>query len=167
MPNWPISSSEAAAFLASLSLLAQLGGTRLGEGADQVDDLVARHADAVVADGQRARVLVHLDLDVQIGGVDVQVLVPQRFQPQLVQRIGGVRDQLPQERVLVGVDRVDHQVQQLAGLGLELQLLDVCSHVDSVRQHASITNTRKDGTERVLGLAHAITRGNSRFVRAA
>ena len=33
-------------------------------------------------------------------------------QTELVQRVGGVRDQLPQERVLVGVDGVDHQLQQ-------------------------------------------------------
>ena len=110
-------------------LLTQLGGTRLGQRADQIHDLVARHTDAVVANGQGACFFVHLDLDVQIGGVDVQVLVAQRFKPQLVQRIGGVRDQLPQKGILVGVHRVDHQIQQLACLRLKLQLLDVCSHV--------------------------------------
>ena len=115
--------------MASRSLLAQLGGARLGQRADQVHHLVAGHPDAVVADGQGAGLLVHLDLDVQIGGVDVEVLVAESLEPQLVQRVGGVRDQLPQEGVLVGVDRVDHQIQQLAGLGLELQLLDSCAHV--------------------------------------
>ena len=78
-------------------LLTQLGGTRLGQGADQIDDLGAGHANAVVANGEGASVLVRLDLDMQIGGVDVQVLVLERFNAQLVQRIGGVRDQLPQK----------------------------------------------------------------------
>src|SRR5262249_37251217 len=87
------------------------------------------------------------DLDVQIGGVDVEVLVPERFQPQLVQRIGGVGDQLPQKGVLVGVDGVDHQVQQLACLRLKLKLFDVFSHVGfrSTTQ-ASLTDTREDTT---------------------
>ena len=64
----------------------------------------------------------------QIGGIDVQVLVAERFKPQLVQCIGGIRDQLPQKRILVGVDRVDHQIQQLSCLGLKLQLLDTRVH---------------------------------------
>jgi len=51
-----------------------------------------RRTDAAVANGEGARIPVHLDLDVQIGGIDVQVLVPQRFQPQLVQCIKRVRD---------------------------------------------------------------------------
>ena len=114
-----------------LQLLAQFGGTRLGERADQVDHLGAGHADAVVADGQGAGVGVHVDLDVQIrreGVVGVQVFVLERLDAQLVQRVRRVGDQLPQERVLVRVDRVDHQVQELTRLGLELQLFDTGAH---------------------------------------
>ena len=69
-------------------------------------------------------------------GVDVQILVPERLDPQLVQRVGGVGDQLPQKRVLVGVDRVDHQVKELTGLGLKLQLLDAGTHDTSLRDIA-------------------------------
>ena len=43
---------------------------------------------------------VDLDLDVQVGHVGVEVLVPERLQPQLVQRVGGVGDQLAQEESL-------------------------------------------------------------------
>ena len=92
-------------------LLTQLGGTGFGQRADQIDHLGAGHTDAVVADGQGAGVLVDVDLYVQIRGVDVQVFVAECLDPQLVERIGGVRDQLAQKRILVGVDRVDHQVQ--------------------------------------------------------
>ena len=63
--------------LGRTQLLTQLGGTRLGESADQIHDLVARHTDTVVANNQRAGILVHVDLDVEIGSIDVQVLIPQ------------------------------------------------------------------------------------------
>ena len=109
-------------------LLTQLGGTGFGQGADQIDNLGAGHPDAVVANREGAGVLVHFDLNVQIRGVDVEVLVPEGLDPQLVQGIGGVRDQLPQKRILIGVDRMDHQVQQLARLGLKLQLLYAGTH---------------------------------------
>ncbi|GLE50705.1 hypothetical protein ATCCBAA256_02920 [Mycobacterium montefiorense] len=109
-------------------LLAQLGGARLGQRADQTDDLVARHADAVVADGQRAGVFVHVDLDVEVRRVDVEILVAKRLKPKFVQCVRSVRDQLPQKRVLVGVDRVDHQIQELPCLGLKLQLFNTRIH---------------------------------------
>ena len=111
-------------------LLTQLGRARLGQGADQADDLVARHTDAVVANGQGACALVRLDLDVQIGGVDIEILVPERFETQFVQGIRRVRDQLPQKGILVRVDGVNHQIEQLARLCLKLQLLDALSHVN-------------------------------------
>src|SRR5207248_1454294 len=106
-------------------LLTQLAGARLGERANQVHNLRMRHTDAVIANGQGTCRLVNLDLNMKIRGVDIQVLIPQRLDPQLIQRIRSVRDQLPQKRILVGVDRVDHQIQQLTRLGLKLQLLDI------------------------------------------
>ena len=109
-------------------LAAQLAGAGLGERADELHDLVAGHADAVVADRQRARSGIGVDVDVQVGGVDVQVLVLVRREPQLVQCVGGIRDQFPQERVLVGVDGVHHQLQQLTGLCLEFPLFDLLAH---------------------------------------
>jgi hypothetical protein len=114
--------------LGLLDLLQQGRGPGLGDGADQLHHLVPGHPDAVVADGQRTGVAVDLQGDVQIRGVGPRTGVGQRFQPQLVQRVGGVGDQLSEKDVLVGVDGVDHQVQQLARLGLELQRLDTASH---------------------------------------
>ncbi len=65
-------------------LCAQLGGARLGQRANQIHHLLARHPDAVVTNGKSPCSFVCVDLDVQIGGVDLQVLVPQRLNPQLV-----------------------------------------------------------------------------------
>ncbi len=42
--------------------------------------------------------------------------VGERLEADLVERIGGVGDQLPQEDLLVGVERVDDQRQQLVDL---------------------------------------------------
>ena len=47
--------------------------------------------------------------------------VGQRLEAQLVAGVGGVRDQLAQEDLLVAVQGVDHQVQQLLDFGLEAQ----------------------------------------------
>lgn len=55
--------------LGLLDLLQQAGGAGLGDGADQLNEIVAGHADAVVPDGQGAGVLVDLQRDLQIAGV--------------------------------------------------------------------------------------------------
>ena len=62
--------------LGFLQLLPDLRGARLRQRADQVDHLVARHADAVVGDREGARFGVDVDLDVKIRGVGVEILVP-------------------------------------------------------------------------------------------
>lgn len=118
-------------------LLAQLRGARFGQRADQVHHLIARHADPVVADGQGAGRLVHLDLDVQVGGVDLELFVAERLESQLVERIGGIGDELPQERILVRVHRVDHQIQQLTGLGLKFQLFHTLAHRSQIYRPVS------------------------------
>ncbi len=92
----------------------------LGDRADEVDHLLPGHPDAVVAHGQRPRGGVRLQRNVQVGGVDLEVLVLVSGQPELVQGVGGVGDQLPKEDVLGRVDRMDHQLQQLTRLRLEL-----------------------------------------------
>ncbi len=65
----------------------------------------------------------------QIGEVGAQFGMDQALQAQLVQGVGRVREELSEEDVLVGIDRVDDQVQQLAGFGLEFVGFD--GHEDS------------------------------------
>src|SRR5690606_15874476 len=112
----------------------------------------AGHADAVVPDGQHAVVLVDFQLDVQVGGVDLQILVLEGGKPQFVQGIGRVRDQLAKERVLVGVDGMDHQLEQLMGFCLELELFDVLCHVDRVPPPEAVTGA---------GVRAGVARGSS------
>ena len=80
------------------------------------------HADAVVADRQRARFLVGDDLDAKIVAVKTDLVVGQREIAELVDRVRGVGDDLAQKDLLVRIDRIDHQVEQTLGLGLELLL---------------------------------------------
>ena len=97
----------------------ELERTGMGDGAEVLVELVLRHADAVVADGERARVLVDGDLDVQVAAHDGAVLVLERAEVELVEGVRRVGDELAQEDLAVGVDGVNHQVEQLLALCLE------------------------------------------------
>ena len=80
---------------------------RLGDGAEVVDEIGLRHADASILDGQSAARLVgnyadaQLRLRVEIG------LVLETLIADLVEGIRGVGDQLAQEHILVGVEGAD------------------------------------------------------------
>merc|ERR1719424_1769040 len=98
--------------------LGELLGAALRDAAEVALQLRARHADAVVLDGERARLLVARQPDAP--GVRLRALLRQRQEPLLVARVRGVRDELAQEDVLVGVERVDDDVHDLRDLRLEL-----------------------------------------------
>ncbi len=90
--------------------------------AEIVLQLVPVHADAVVAHGQCARVLVGGDGDGEIAAVKADLIVGQREVAELVDGVARVRDDLAQEDLPVRVDGVDHQVEQALRLRLELFL---------------------------------------------
>ena len=94
-----------------------------GDRADIGYYLVAGHPDPVVGNGDGASILVHRDPDLQVRVGFVQRIVGQRFKAKLVCSVRGVGYQLPQEDLLVAVQRVDHQLQELLHLGLESQRL--------------------------------------------
>ena len=103
--------------------LEELARPRLGDRPDVLDHLGAAHPDPVVRHGDRPRLGVVGDPDPQ-RPLFLRVLAAgKQFQPQPVDGIGGVRDQLAQEDLLVAVQRVDHQVQELHHLGLEAERL--------------------------------------------
>ena len=109
-----------------LGVLALLELQRAGmsDGAEVGLEGLLVHADAVVADGDGAGVLVAADVDVELRAHDAAVAGLERLEVHLVEGVGGVGDQLAEEDLLVGVDGVDHQVQQALGLGLELAHCD-------------------------------------------
>jgi hypothetical protein len=99
--------------------LEELAGAGLGDGADVLHHFRPAHADAVVADGDRARGGIVGHPDLQRAVVLLQLGAREDLETQPVDGVGGVRDQLTQEDLLVAVQRVDHQVQDLDDLGLE------------------------------------------------
>ncbi len=105
--------------LVALQLRHELARAALGDGAQVRHRLLGAHADAVVADGQRLRLLVEEHADLEVGRVLAQRGVVQRLEAQLVAGVGGVGDQLAQEDLLVRVQRVGDEVQDLLDLGLE------------------------------------------------
>ena len=107
--------------------LQELAGARARDRPQVLHDLVPAHADAVVVHGQRAGVGVDLQRDPQLPHRR-QLRPAHRLEPHLVEGVGGVGDELAQEDVLVRVKRVDHEVQQLADLGLELVALGLSAH---------------------------------------
>ena len=104
----------------------------------------------------------------RLGVVLEQRRVGQRLEAQLVAGVGGVRDQLAQEDLLVAVQGVDHQVQQLLDLGLEAEgflggggvgheslLRSVCVP-PSMGMHEPISRARTPQTLGAAGARHLL-----------
>ena len=94
-------------------------GARARDRSQRLGDLAAAHADAVVFDGEGAVVGIDHERDAGLGVVAEQRRIGYRFVAQLLAGIRGVRYQLAQKDVLVGIDRMHHQAQQLGDIGLE------------------------------------------------
>ena len=95
-------------------------GAGVGDGAEVLLELGLGHADAVVGDGDGAVVLVKGHVDGEVGLVDLHRRVREALEVELVDRVRRVGDELAQEDLAVGVDGVDHEVEQLLALCLEL-----------------------------------------------
>ena len=99
--------------------LQKLPGSGLGDGPQVLHDLLARHAYAVVGDGQGMGLSVADDAN--FGGEVRQLGVEEGLDTPLVQGIRRVRDQLAQKNVPVRVHRVYHHPQKLGGLRLKMK----------------------------------------------
>mmetsp|Transcript_26488 Transcript_26488/g.41502 ORF Transcript_26488/g.41502 Transcript_26488/m.41502 type:complete len:332 (-) Transcript_26488:197-1192(-) len=105
-------------------LLKEAGGSRLGDSSQVVPEVVCCHADSSVRDADGASILVSGDADLELGLVTVAQHrgIGEREETDLVQGVRGVRDQLTQEDLLLGIQRVNDDVHQAPDLGLELLL---------------------------------------------
>ena len=106
----------------------ELLGAGLGDGAEIRNRLLAAHADAVVLHRDHARVLVERDADAELRIVGDQRFVVQRFEAQPIDGVRGVGNQLAQKDLPIRVEGVDHQLEQLAGFGLEAKRLGGLGH---------------------------------------
>ena len=80
---------------ALLQRLEEAPRARARDRAQVVDQLLAAHADPVVRYGQRARLRVGVQYDAERLPLGQELGGRQRLEAQLVQRVAGVRDQLP------------------------------------------------------------------------
>ena len=92
-------------------------GAGLGDGADVRNQIVAVHADAVVNKGKGAGFLVRRNADFPVLRI---FRMADGLETRLVQSIGCIRHQFPDENVFVGIDGMNHQLQQLLNFCLKL-----------------------------------------------
>ena len=102
--------------------LLEAQGAGLGNGAQVLFHLFPGHTDAVIGDGQGPVLRVPGDGNGELIPVDAHLVIGEGGVGQLVDGIGGIGDDFPEEDLPVGIDGVDHQVQQTLGLGFELLL---------------------------------------------
>ena len=117
--------------------LQELLGAGVGDGAEVFDELVARHADAVVLNRERLGLVVGGEADLELGLVVKNVLLGDLGVAEFFEGVGGVGHQLTDEDFLLRVEGVDDDIEQLLDLGLELEFLRcVGGHVDGLRDES-------------------------------
>ena len=105
----------------------KLLGARVSDGAKVALELLSVHADAVIRNRDGAGVLIKGDANGQVTLVELDARILQALKVELVDGIARVGDKLAQEDFLIGIDGVDHEVEQFFALGLKL------THVQSFR----------------------------------
>src|SRR5215468_1371154 len=89
------------------------------DGSEPLHHVLAAHADAIVFDREAFVVSIDQERDAQRRVIAEQVRAGDGFVTQLFAGVGGVRNQLADEDLLVGIDRMDDQVEELGDIGLE------------------------------------------------
>ena len=98
-------------------------GAGVGDGAEVLDELVARHADAGVLNRDGLGLVVGGDGDFEFGGAVLDFLFGELRVAQFLEGVGGVGNELADEDFFLRVERVDDDIEQLLDLGLELEFL--------------------------------------------
>ena len=108
--------------LCQIVFLLELERTAVCDRTQMLFHLFLGHADTIIGNGQCACILVHRQRNLEVRLVHAHAVIGQRLKIQLVDSIAGVRDQFPEEDLLMGIDRMDHHVHQLFGFCLKLFL---------------------------------------------
>ena len=98
----------------------ELEGVGMGDSAKIAIELVFGHADAVVGHGDRAGFGIVAHGNGQVIAAHGHGRISEAAEVELIHGIRGVGDKLAQEDLAIGVDGVDHEVEQFLALGLEL-----------------------------------------------
>ena len=113
---------EGGGFLARLfgrKLVEEGLGAGAGDGAKPLGQVFAGHANAIVRKGHGLGVGIDRDLDRERRAVLDQLRLGDRFVAELLAGVGRIGDELADENLPVGIDRMDHEVQQARNVGLE------------------------------------------------
>ncbi len=94
-------------------------GAGMGDGAEEFDQLVAGHPDAVVLDREGLGLVVGGEVDLEFQLVVDDLFLGNLRVAELLERIGRVGDEFANENLLLGVERMDDDIEQLLDLGLE------------------------------------------------
>mmetsp|Transcript_858 Transcript_858/g.2667 ORF Transcript_858/g.2667 Transcript_858/m.2667 type:complete len:639 (-) Transcript_858:40-1956(-) len=128
---------------------------RLRDGAEVLNEILARHPDAAVNDREGLRLFVGDNLHLKLGRLALaeHALLRQRHEADLVERVRGVGNELAKEDLLLGVERVDDDVHQLVHVRLEGKVLLLCG-----RGAASVIRLERNGgaSERIGDGGHRL-----------
>ena len=102
-----------------LDRLAKRLGAGRGDHPEVLLEVLRVHASSVIGDHQRLRIAVGDDVDPPFGVVGHEGLVDEPLVSCPVDRVGGVGDEFAEEYFLLRVQRIDHEVEHFAHLGLE------------------------------------------------
>ena len=85
--------------------------TALSDGAEIVFQFIGGHADAVIGNFEDAFPFVEIDTDLKIIFAQTDGFIGQGTEIELINGVGSVGDQLTEKNFLMGIDRIDHQIQ--------------------------------------------------------
>jgi hypothetical protein len=112
------------------------------DGAEILDQLCTREADAMVRDGQGACLFIRSEMDLQ-RQMRLSDFIPRKLGVlQLFHGVRSVADQFTDKDFLVGVKRVNDDIEKLADFCLELAVLGGLAHRGSVFWGKSKMGTR-------------------------
>merc|ERR1719326_1402451 len=114
---------------ALLQRFQEVVGTGLSDRTQVRDELLLRHPNTGILDGQRLRGGVSLDTDLEVRILAEVLRVLDGKEPSLLQGVHGVRDELTQINTLVDVQRVDDDVHQTLSLRPEVVVFGVLGHL--------------------------------------
>ena len=108
------------AFLGGFDFFHKGFGARTRNGAQMLDKIRAAHADAIILDAQAVLVGINADGDLQ-ALLTEQFRLGHGFIAQLFTGIRRIGNQLAQKHILIGIDRMDHHMQQFGDIRLEAE----------------------------------------------
>ena len=88
-----------------------------------VNQVVTVHADTIDGHCQRVFLRIRRNPNFHFSGFSGNVRMRQRHIFQLVAGVAGIRNQFAQKNLLFRIQRIDHNIEHFADIGLKIQLV--------------------------------------------